>query len=165
MYFRLFCYFNVFPDVSHSSRCALYARGQHMEARPMPRPDDHRYSLLLWLVNRNRVLFPFIVNLEKNTWVYSDLVYPHFPSLLIWVLTEITPGRSTKTIRCIPGPFTDMEITSVDTVRPPRTLLRMRISTSLYINDNIDRLTIYYSVTVMCYKCHHNIYLQAIHLL
>ena len=25
-------------------------------------------------------------------------------------LTEIIPGKSTKTIRCIPGPFTDMEI-------------------------------------------------------
>ena len=40
------------------------------------------------------------------------------------------PGKSTRTIRCNPGPLTAMEITLLEMVVPPATEARMRISIS-----------------------------------
>jgi len=63
-------------------------------------------------------------------------------SLVSLAISEVTvlmiPGRSTSTIRCRPGPFTDIEITSVLTVWPPRTLFFIRISTSLRSSARSD---------------------------
>ena len=43
---------------------------------------------------------------------------------------DSSPGRSTKTILCNPGPLTAIDMTLLETVVPPATEARMRISIS-----------------------------------
>uniref|UniRef100_A0A6B0UIC0 Putative secreted protein n=1 Tax=Ixodes ricinus TaxID=34613 RepID=A0A6B0UIC0_IXORI len=52
------------------------------------------------------------------------------PSAISVVAVLMMPGRSTRTILCSPGPLTVIEMTSLLTVLPPRTLFFIRSSTS-----------------------------------
>jgi hypothetical protein len=94
-------------------------------------PGDNKNLTHIKQPQRLHCYHPQGIDNCKNERITSSISLPTtcYQVTDLSTLTLMIPGRSTSTMRCRPGPFTDIEITSVLTVWPPRILFFIRIST------------------------------------